>query len=65
MKYWLQGRVQIVVVSASLSGWRSVMNDVPQGLVLGLVLFNIFINVTDIGFECALSKFADDTKDVG
>ena len=62
---WLKGRKQRVVINGKASEWIEVESGVPQGSMLGPLLFIIFINGIDEGILSDILKFADDTKIFG
>lgn len=59
---WLRDRRQKVGIRGKFSEWIKILSGVPQGSVLGPLLFVIFINDIDLGIVSKISKFADDTK---
>ena len=62
IRSFLTGRRQRVNVNGSLSDWEFVTSGVPQGSVLGPLLFSMFVcDVPDL-LNCHISMFADDTK---
>ena len=63
---WIQSfllnRKQRVRVMNSYSEWAPVTSDIPQGSVLGPILFVIYINDLPDNLKSECYMFADDTK---
>ena len=53
------------MISSAESSWKPAASSAPQGSVLALVLFNIFINNLDERIDCNSSRFADYRKLAG
>ena len=62
IEQWLTDRKQSVVVDGEVSSWKSVLSGVPQGSVLGPILFLVYINDLEKGVTGSILKYADDIK---
>ena len=59
--YWL-GRRQRVRLDNVFSEWKPITTDVPQGSLLGSLLFNIFISdLNDFISTVSLRLYVDNT----
>ena len=60
--HWISERIHCVRVENTSSSWKPVRSGIPQGSVLGPVLFIIFINDMPDYVKSMCQLFADDAK---
>lgn len=61
IKSYLTGRKQRVIIDGQSSDWKQIEAGVPQGSVLGPLLFLIYINDITCDLQCNCFLYADDT----
>ena len=59
---FLSDREQCVRIEQEYSNWTRVKSGIPQGSVLGPILFVLFINDMPDVVDCLIQLFADDAK---
>ena len=62
LKDYLRAKQQRVCINGKFSSWTDILTGVPQGSVLGPLLFVVFINdLTNVVRHTQIRLFADDT----
>ena len=61
-KSYLTGRKQRVALNGEFSDWGFINSGVPQGSVLGPLLFLVYVNDLENGIKSSIKFFADDTS---
>lgn len=62
IKSFLTDRRQRVIMSGDTSSWKPVYSGVPQGSILGMILFLMYVNDIPDQFHSTVQMLADNTK---